>query len=182
MVNNFQESQTYQNLLNAYDRDLIESTKLRMFGDKAIRDQYHQIGNIFYETSGNETRHAERWLRFIIQSDVLPTTTFNLQDAAQDAYDEGTNLYMQYAQIARDEGYEDIANTFEGVAIIKRHHYYTFNKLHSNIQNNQVFCKPASTVWVCLACGNLVWDECAPLICPVCQYPQGYYQINCDNF
>lgn len=182
MVNNFIESQTYQNLINAYYRDLIESAKYRMFGDKASREEYYQMSNIFYETSGNETRHAERWLRFIIQSDVLPSTEYNLQHAAEESYDEGTNLYMEYARIAREEGFIDIANTFEGVAIIKRHHYFTFNKLNENIQNNQVFCKPTSTVWICIACGNLVWSDCAPDICPVCQYPQGFYELNCDNF
>lgn len=182
VVNNFTNSQTYKNLIDAYNRDLMESAKYQMSGDYARREGYHQISNIFHATSGNETRHAERWLRFIIQSDELPSTLSNLQDAAQEVYYEGTDLYMQYAQIAREEGYTDIANTFEAVALIERHHYFTFNKLAENIQTNQVFCKPNSVVWICLACGNLVWSDCAPEICPVCQYPQGYYQINCDNF
>ncbi len=177
VVNNFTNSQTYKNLIDSYNRDLMESAKYQMSGDYAGREGYHQISNIFHATSGNE-----RWLRFIIQSDELPSTLSNLQNAAQEVYYEGTDLYMQYAQTAREEGYTDIANTFEAVALIERHHYFTFNKLAENIQTNQVFCKPNSVVWICLACGNLVWDECAPEICPVCQYPQGYYQINCDNF
>jgi rubrerythrin len=179
---NFINSQTYQNLINAYNRDLVESAKFQMSGDYARREGYHQISNVFYTSSGNETRHAERWLRFVIQSDELPPTLSNLQDAAKEVYYEGTDLYTQYAQIAREEGYTDIANTFDAVALIERHHYYTFNRLAENIQNNQVFCKTTSTVWICIACGNLVWSDCAPDICPVCQYPQGYYEVNCDNF
>lgn len=182
MVNNFINSQTYKNLIDAYNRELIESGKYLIYSTTARRDGYQQIGNIFDETSGDETRHAEIWLKFIIESDQLPPTLINLQNASQDAYYDGTDLFMRYAETAREEGYTDIANMFEGVAVIERHHYFMFNQLALNIENNQVFCKPSSTVWICLACGNLVWSNCAPEICPICHYPQGFYQLNCDNF
>lgn len=182
MVNNFASSQTYQNLQNAYNRELIVSTKYQIYGDRARRDGYQQIGNIFDETSGNEKQHAEIWLKFIIQSDQLPPTLTNLQDAAAAENYEGTDLYLQYAQVAREEGYTDIANMFEGIAVIERHHYFRFNSLANNIQNNQVFCKPNNTVWICLVCGNLVWDECAPEVCPICGFPQSFYELNCENY
>ncbi|MGD9567713.1 MAG: rubrerythrin family protein [Sedimentibacter sp.] len=182
MVNNFAASQTYQNLQNAFNRELVASTKYQIYGDKARREGYQQIGNIFDETSGNEKQHAEIWLKFIIQSDQLPTTLTNLQDAAAVENYKGTDLYLQYAQVAREEGYTDIANMFEGIAVIERHHYFRFNSLANNIQNNQVFCKPNSAVWICMVCGNLVWDECAPEICPICGFPQAFYKLNCENF
>lgn len=182
MVNNFTESQTYQNLLNAYNRELITSTTYRIYGDKARRDGFQQIGNIFDETSGNEKQHAEIWLKFIIQSDQIPPTLTNLTNATQSENYEGTDLYIKYSEVARQEGYSDIANMFEGIAVIERHHSYRFGQLAENVQTNQVFCKPSSSVWICLVCGNLVWDECAPVRCPICGFPQGFYEINCENY
>lgn len=181
MVNNFANSQTYQNLINSFSLEAIESTKYRMGAERARRDGYQQIANIFDLTARNEQQHAEIWMRFILQGD-MPTTLKNLQDAAASEKYEGTDLFMQYAETARSEGYTDIANMFEGIAIIERHQQFRFNQLAENMQNNQVFCKANSTVWVCMICGNLVWDECAPEICPICRYPQGYYQLNCENF
>ena len=112
----------------------------------------------------------------------MPTTLENLQEAANAERYEGSDLFLQYSETAREEGYTDIAHMFEGIALIERHQQYRFNQLAMNIQNNQVFCKPNSTVWVCIICGNLVWSECAPDVCPICLYPQAYYQLNCENF
>jgi rubrerythrin len=181
MVNNFTNSQTYKNLLNAFNIELIANGKYNLNANRARRDGYQQIGDIFDETSRNEQEHANIWLRFILQGET-PTTLSNLQEAAIQENYEGTDLYLQYAETARQEGYTDIGNMFEGIAVIERHHYFRFNQLAQSIENNQVFCKPNSTVWVCMICGNLVWDECAPEICPICGYPQGYYEINCENY
>lgn len=181
MVNNFADSQTYKNLLTAFNLESVESTKYRIGGVKARRDGYQQIANIFDLTSRNEQQHAEIWMRFILQGN-MPTTLQYLQDAATAEKYEGTDLYMQYAATAREEGYTDIANMFEGIAVIERHQQFRFNQLAKNIQNNQAFCKQNSTVWVCMICGNLVWNECAPEVCPICGYPQGYYQLNCENY
>lgn len=181
MVNNFANSQTYKNLQDAFDLEAVESTKYRISAETARREGYQQIGNIFDLTARNEQEHAEIWMKFILEG-VMPTTLENLQAAADAEKYEGTDLFLKYAETARSEGYTDIANMFEGIAIIERHQQYRFNQLAQNIQNNQVFCKTTSTVWVCLICGNLVWSECAPEICPICHYPQGYYQLNCENY
>lgn len=181
MVNNFANSQTFKNLQNAFNLESVESTKYRISAERARRDGYQQIGNIFDLTARNEQQHAEIWMRFILEGN-MPTTLENLQDAATVEKYEGTDLFLQYAETARSEGYTDIANMFEGIAVIERHQQYRFNQLAQNIQNNQVFCKPNSTVWVCMICGNLVWNECAPEVCPICHYPQGYYQLNCENY
>lgn len=181
MVNNFANSQTYKNLQNAFNLESVESTKYRISAERARIDGYQQIGNIFDLTARNEQQHAEIWMRFMLQGN-MPTTLENLQNAASAENYEGKDLFMQYAETARSEGYTDIANMFEGIAVIERHQEYRFNQLAQNIQDNQVFCKPSSTVWVCIICGNLVWSECAPEICPICRYPQGYYQLNCENY
>ena len=181
MVNNFTNSQTYANLQNAFNLESVESTRYRIDAEQARRDGYQQIGNIFDITARNEQQHADIWMKFILEGN-MPTTLKNLQDAANAEGYEGTDLFIQYAETAREEGYMDIAHMFEGIALIERHQQYRFNQLAMNIQNNQVFCKQNSTVWVCLICGNLVWSECAPEVCPVCFYPQAYYQLNCENY
>lgn len=181
MVNNFANSQTYQNLLSALNFELTTSGRYNLDATRARRDGYQQIGNIFETTSRNEQEHANIFMRFILQGES-PNTLTNLEAAASQENYVGTDLYIQYADTARSEGYTDIANMFEGIAAIERHHYFRFNQLAQNIENNQVFCKPNSTVWVCMVCGNLVWDECAPEICPICGYPQGYYKINCEDY
>lgn len=181
MVNNFANSRTYANLQNAFNLESVESTRYRIDAEQARRDGYQQIGNIFDITARNEQQHADIWMKFILEGN-MPTTLKNLQDAANAEGYEGTDLFIQYAETAREEGYMDIAHMFEGIALIERHQQYRFNQLAMNIQNNQVFCKQNSTVWVCLICGNLVWSECAPEVCPVCFYPQAYYQLNCENY
>lgn len=181
MVNNFTNSQTYANLQNAFNLESVESTRYRIDAERARRDGYLQIGNIFDITARHEQEHAEIWMRFILEGN-MPTTLENLQEAAAAERYEGTDLFLQYAETASQEGYMDISHMFEGIALIERHQQYRFNQLAQNIENNQVFCKPNSTVWVCVICGNLVWSECAPDICPICLYPQAYYQLNCENY
>lgn len=181
MVNDFINSQTYKNLLNAYSLESIESTRYRINGEMARREGYQQIADIFDFTARNEQQHAQIWMRFIFQG-VMPTVLQSLLEAAETEGYEGTDLFMEYADVARLEGYTDIANMFEGIAVIERHQQYRFNQLAQNMENNRVFCKESNTVWVCLICGNLVWGECAPERCPICGYPQGYYEINCENY
>ncbi len=181
MVNDFINSQTYKNLQAAFELEATESTKYNISAEQARREGYQQIGNIFDLTARNEQQHAEIWMRFMLQG-TMPTTLENLETAAEAEGYEGNELFMQYAEAARTEGYFDIANMFEGIALIERHQQYRFNQLAQNIRNGQVFCKTYSTVWVCMICGNLVWSDCAPEICPICHYPQGYYQLNCENY
>lgn len=182
MVNNneFINSRTYQNLQDALQRELTFSTTYKIYEEKAREEDYQQIGNVFGITADNEMEHAVIWSRFLMGG--IPDTLTNLQAAAAEENFEGTDLYLEYGRVAREEGYRDIANMFEGIAAIERHHYYRFNAFADNIINNQVFCKSVSTVWVCLKCGNLVWSECAPEICPICSYPQGFYELNCENY
>lgn len=178
---NFKESNTYKNLQAAFSGETSASGKYAIFGMKAKEDGYEQIGNIFMETSGNEREHAEIWYK-ILHGGEVPPTLDNLQEAYSGEYHEWTKMYTDYAKEAREEGYPEIARLFEGVAGIERHHDGRFRKLAQNIMDDKVFCKDSKVVWVCLNCGNLYYGECAPEICPVCSYPQGYYQLNCENY
>ncbi len=177
----FTKSKTYKNLKDAFAGETSASGKYAIFGMKAKEDGYEQIGNIFLETSGNEREHAEIWYK-ILNGGEVPCTLDNLKNAYSGEHFEWTEMYMNYAKEAKREGYYDIADLFEGVANIEHHHDMRFRKLAENIMQDEVFCKKQKMVWVCLNCGNLVYDECAPEVCPVCDYPQGYYQLNCENY
>ena len=177
----FEDSKTYQNLKKAFEGETKASGKYAIYARKAREDGYQQIGNIFEETSGNEREHAEIWLK-LLNGGELPPTLENLKAASDGEHYEWTEMYPQFADTARQEGYLEIADLFEGVAKIENHHGSRFGKLARNIEHGMVFCKNREVVWVCLNCGNLIWGECAPEVCPVCAYPRGYYELNCDNF
>jgi rubrerythrin len=177
----FKDSQTFINLNAALDGEKKASTTYRMYGEKARQENYIQIGEIFEETAGNECEHAEIWLKVLNDGEV-PDTLTNLQNAADSENYEWTTMYKDYATVAREEGYDDIANLFEGVGLIEKHHDYRFKRLAQNIEDEKVFCKDNESVWICINCGNIYWGECAPNFCPVCVYPQGYYKINCENY
>lgn len=178
---NFKDSNTLKNLQHALEGELKASTKYEIYGLKAREDGFEQIGNIFDETSQNEREHAEIWMK-IINKGEIPYTLDNLKDSYGGETYEYTNMYPEFAKEARKEGFRDIADLFEGVANIERFHNYRFRKLAGNIEAGEVFCKPEENLWICLNCGNIVQSNCAPKECPVCGYPQGYYQLLAENF
>lgn len=172
------DSQTFQNLQKAFEEELISSSTYRLYGALAGREGYIQIKNIFDKTSHQQIEHARIWLR-ILNNGELPSTETNLNDASVNSAFPMTALYNQYSQTAREEGFTEIATLFDGVANIEREYDGRFRAEFQNIQSGQLFCKPAEVIWVCLNCGNLLYGNCAPEICPVCFFPQGYYAIYC---
>ena len=178
---NFERSETYKNLKKAFQGETSASGKYAIYARKAWEDGYQQIGNIFEESSGNEREHAEIWLKAMNGAEV-PSTLENLKDAVSGESYEWHTMYRDFAETARQEGFFDISDLFEGVRAIENHHDARFEKLIKNIEQGTVFCKNREVVWVCLNCGNLIWDTCAPEVCPVCGYPRGYYQVNCENY
>lgn len=177
----FRESETYHNLQAAYHGELIASAKYELYRHQAEEDGYQQIGNTFQETSGNEREHAEIWLKQL-NGGKVPHTLENLREAAAGENYEWNTMYPEYADTAMKEGYPEIARLFLGVAKIENNHDGRFETLAWNIESNQVFCRKYEAVWICLNCGNLVWANCAPDPCPICGYPQGYYQLYCEPF
>ncbi len=177
----FEESQTYKNLQDAFAGETRASGRYAIYARKAWEDGYEQIGNIFEETSGNEREHGTIWLRYLNGGEI-PSTLENLKSAARGEEYEWTTMYSDYADIARQEGFSEISDLFLSVANIEYHHDQRFKKLAQNIEDGTVFCKGEAKVWICLNCGNLVNDYCAPEICPVCDYPMGYYEVNCENY
>lgn len=177
----FQESKTYQNLMTSYDGELNSSAKYEIYGIKAREDGFQQIGDIFDESARNEREHAEIWLK-IMNDNQIPSTQDNLKDAAKNENYRWSVEYRKFAEIAREEGYVEIAELFDRIGRIERHHESRFNKLEQNIQTDSVFCKKREVVWICLNCGNVLRSRCAPEKCPVCGFPQGYFEVICENY
>lgn len=171
----FQQSQTYKNLISAYDRELSASTIYSIFSDRAITEDFIEISNIFTAVAKNEKEHARIFLRRINNGQIPPTVD-NLSSSAVFEL-ETAELYRAYAQTAQDEGYTDLAAIFNGIANIELNHNLFFQTQYSNIISNEVFCKPESTLWICMQCGNILSGNCAPEVCPICGFPQGYYRV-----
>lgn len=176
----FQESQTYKNLQNLYLIKLVTGAKYQIYGDKARDDGYVQIGNIFDETANNVIEHAIIYLRRL-NNGILPNTLTNLIESS----DSDVNLLkmeQECANIAITEGFDDIASLLFGIANIDMNHDLRFRTLSENIQENKVFCKETTTLWVCTVCGNIMGGDCAPEICPICGYPLAYYETFIERF
>lgn len=181
MTMELEGSKTYQNILNTIDGEMKASTKYVIYGDKAREDGYENIGSIFDETSHNEREHAERMMK-IIHNGEIPDTLDNLKDASGGENHEWTKMYQEYAEIARKEGFDQIAELFLDIAEVERHHDFRYKNLVENIEKRQVFCKGEKILWICMNCGYLYFGECAPEFCPLCGYPQSYFKPNCEDY
>lgn len=172
----FEQSKTYANLQNAYQWELTVSTRYDIFADTARQEELIEIGNIFDTTAINEKEHARIWLRQL-NSGTLPDTTQNLLEGVQLETHSANDLYRLYARTALEEGYSDLAALFSGVANIELNQSLRFQTQYEHMMRNQVFCKNVATLWICMQCGNIMSGICAPEICPVCGFPQGYYRV-----
>ena len=106
----------------------------------------------------------------------------NLEDAANGEHYEWAEMYPTFAKEAREEGFEEIANLFEGVAAIEKHHEERYLKLLENVKGALVFSKDGDVIWQCANCGHIVVGKDAPQVCPVCQHPQAYFQVKAENY
>lgn len=173
-------SRTEANLMAAYIGESQARNKYTYFASKARKEGYEQIGALFEETANNEKEHAELWLK---ELDGIKDTAENLKDAMHGEEYEYTEMYPEFAKVAREEGFEALARKFEMVAEIEEHHFKRYEKLLSNVMNDEVFRKKTGvSVWKCRNCGNIIVAESAPKVCPVCLHAQAYYELNCENY
>lgn len=177
----FGESRTYTNLVIAFNAEAISSTRDRIFADVARQEGYMEIGNIYDMTSRNNMEHARIWLRQLNQGN-FPNTEEALLQSRDNELNLANNQYQDFVRIAQEEGFMDIAALFAGIANIDYYQGTRFSRLFENVVQNEVFCKPVETLWICMQCGNIMSGKCAPLICPVCGFPQGYYRLYIENF
>lgn len=173
-------SKTEQNLMTAFAGESQAHTKYLYYASKAKKDGYVQIGALFEETAKNEKEHAKIWFKLLHGG--MPATTENLKDAAAGENYEWTDMYAGFAETAREEGFDDIAALFDGVAAIEKEHEERYKKLLANIEGDLVFSKDGDTVWQCANCGHIVVGKKAPEVCPVCAHPQAYFQVRAENY
>jgi len=179
-MNNLKGTKTEANLMAAFSGESMAFTKYNYYSSKARKDGYEQIGNIFAETAGNEKEHAKLWYKLLHNG--IGTTDENLQAAAEGEHYEWTEMYHEFARVAREEGFEDIAKQFDGVAAVEKLHEERYLKLLANVKGKLVFTKDGDAIWQCLNCGHVEIGKTAPEICPVCQHPQSYFQLRCENY
>ena len=170
---------TERNRWAAFAGESQARNKYTYFASKAKKDGFVQIANLFLETADNEKEHAKIWFKLL---GGIGSTEENLLAAAEGENQEWTDMYVQFAREAREEGFEDIAALFEGVAAIEKEHEERYRKLLSNVKDGLVFSKDGEKIWQCSNCGHIVVGKEAPEICPVCAHPQAYFQIRAENY
>ena len=174
-------SKTEKNLMAAFAGESQAHTKYLYYASRAKKDGYEQMSAIFAETAGNEKEHAKLWFK-LLHDGGIPDTMTNLLDAAAGENYEWTDMYAEFAKVAREEGFEAIALQFEGVAAVEKEHEERYRKLAENIEKGQVFVKDGEVAWKCRNCGHIHVGPDAPQVCPVCAHPQAYFEVLAKNY
>ena len=174
-------TKTEENLKRAFAGESEARNKYDFFASKAKKDGFEQIAAIFAETAANEKEHAKLWYKELHGGAVEDTET-NLEAAADGENYEWTDMYAEFAKVAREEGFNDLAEKFEGVAAIEKTHEERYRKLLSNVREKKVFSKDGDAIWVCRNCGHVVVGKTAPEVCPVCAHPQAYFEVKAQNY
>ena len=177
---NLKGSKTEQNLWTAFAGESQARNKYTYYASQAKKDGYVQIGNLFIETAENEKEHAKIWFKLLHGG--MPDTVTNLKDAAAGENYEWTEMYAEFAKVAREEGFDQIADLFDGVAKIEKEHEERYLALLKNVEDGKVFKKDSQVVWICTNCGHIHIGDSAPELCPVCSHPQAYFQLVAKNY
>ena len=170
-------TKTEKNLQEAFAGESQARNKYTYWASKAKKDGYVQIAAIFEETANNEKEHAKMWFK-LLEGGAIKSTPENLEAAANGENFEWTDMYARMAQEAREEGFDEIAEKFEGVAKIEKEHEERYRKLLDNINKERVFSKDNDVIWQCSNCGHIVIGKKAPEECPVCNHPQSYFHTS----
>jgi rubrerythrin len=155
--------------------------KYTYWASKAKKDGFVQIAAIFEETAANEKEHAKMWFK-LLEGGAIKSTPENLEAAAGGENFEWTDMYARMAKEAREEGFDEIAQKFELVGAIEKHHEERYRKLLKNIEDAVVFSREEDAIWQCSNCGHIVIGKKAPEVCPTCDHPQSYFQIKAENY
>lgn len=173
-------SKTEKNLLFAFAGESQARNKYTYFASKAKKEGYEQISAIFLETAENEKEHAKLWFKLL---GGIGSTEENLKSAAAGEHEEWTSMYDEFAKVAEEEGFHEIAEKFRGVAAIEKHHEERYLKFLANVENKEVFTKKTGLyIWKCRNCGHMVVSDSAPSVCPVCEHPQSFFEIAANNY
>ena len=174
-------TKTQANLMAAFAGESQAHTKYQYYASKAKKDGYNQIAAIFTETAMNEKEHAKIWFK-LLHGNSVPGTAVNLQDAANGENYEWTDMYAEFARVAREEGFDEIAESFEMVGAIEKTHEERYRKLLENVEGGLVFSRDGDMIWECANCGHIHIGKEAPEVCPVCNHPQSYFKLRAENY
>ena len=178
-MNKYAGTQTEKNLEAAFAGESQARNKYTYFASVAKKEGYEQISALFQKTADNEKEHAKLWFK---ELEGIGNTADNLLAAAEGENYEWTDMYDGFAKTADEEGFHDLARKFRLVAAIERHHEERYRALLKNVEMQEVFKKSEVKVWECRNCGHIVVGESAPEVCPVCNHPQAYFEINAENY
>jgi rubrerythrin len=192
MAKSIKGSRTEKNLLAAFAGESQARNRYTYFASAARKECFEQIALIFLETAENEKEHAKVFFKYLEGGDVEITASYpagviadtksNLMEAASGEKLEWSTLYRQFEQIAREEGFPEIADSFAQIAKVEMFHEGRYRKLIKNIENKEVFKKKTSAKWHCMNCGYIFEGTEAPAECPACKHPQSYYEVLAENY
>lgn len=172
-------SRTEKNLMEAFSGESQARNKYTYFASVAKKEGYEQISAIFQQTADNEKEHAKMWFK---ELKGIGTTTENLLAAAEGENYEWTDMYDNFAKVAEEEGFTELAAKFRMVGAIEKTHEERYRKLLNNVEMKKVFEKSEETMWECRNCGHIVIGKKAPDVCPVCAHPQAYFEVRKENY
>ena len=179
MSNKYAGTQTEKNLEAAFAGESQARNKYTYFASRAKKDGFEQIAALFLKTAENEKEHAKLWFK---ELNGIGDTAENLSAAAAGENYEWTDMYEGFARTAEAEGFTELAAKFRGVAAIEKHHEERYRALLHNVEAKEVFAKSDVKVWECRNCGHIVVGTQAPEVCPVCDHPQAFFEINLQNY
>lgn len=174
-------SRTEANLLAAFAGESQARNKYDFFASQAKKEGYEQFGAIFEETARNEKEHAKMWYK-LVNGGKIGSTSENLKAAAEGENYEYTEMYKEFANVAREEGFNDIAELFDGVAAIEREHEERYLTLLKSLESDMVFKSEEETIWVCRNCGHVYRSKEALDVCPVCKHGRAYQERRATNY
>ena len=193
MKRNLKETMTRAKLMRAFEGESMGRNRYTIYSSVAKKEGYEQIASILIEIAENEREHAKLFFKYMDGDDVnmlnyphvnfpscLGKTKENLLCAAKGEKEEAEFLYPLFAKTAEEEGFKDIAKTFELIGKIEHHHMSVFENLAKNIENNMVFSRKEETTWICRKCGHVITGTNPPAECPVCHHDIGYFEILCE--
>jgi len=192
----FKGSKTAENLMKAFAGESQAKNRYTFYAKTAVKEGFQHIAEIFRETADNEEMHAKLFFKHLLGNlgkDVveingagypvaLGTTAENLKSAAEGEHEEWADIYPSFAKVAEEEGFPEVAKTFSRIAEIEEKHEKRYNTLLKNVENEQVFKKEVKVLWKCRRCGFITEASAAPPKCPVCDHPQAYFEVLCENY
>ena len=192
MAKSIKGTKTEKNLLASFAGESQARNRYTYFASAAKKEGFEQIANIFLETAENEKEHAKIYFKHLEGGDVEITAAYpagvigdtkgNLEAAAAGENMEWTTLYANFAKIAREERFLEVAISFEQISKVEKFHESRYRKLIANIAGKEVFKKKTTVKWHCTNCGYVHEGPEAPKECPACKHPQSYYEVLAENY